>query len=119
MGEIRPKTIHTNSAAKLRALRKVLVKFNERALQAVEKDMELLSKWDVHEPKNVSQLRKQLLRRAQVAMRMERRLKDFAKTGEKKPPDDNNLKLAVLAAIVQYHDQEIYNTITGADGWDL
>ena len=120
MSEIRPKTRHTKSAVQLRALREVLKKFNERALQIVEKDPALLTKWNVHEPNNVKTLRKEFAQRSRrVAFEPEKRMKHYAETGEKQASDGDELKVAILAAILQYHNQLLYERMTGAENWEL
>lgn len=120
MAEIVPKTKHTNTAAQLRELKKVLVKFNERVLQMVEKDTRLLQTWNLHEPGNVKKLRQQLKQRSRVAVfEPEKRLKTYAETGEKHSPEGNEMKIAVLAAIIAHHNQLFFDRVTGTENWEL
>lgn len=115
-----PKTKHTNTAAQLRELKKVLVKFNERVLQMVAKDTRLLMKWNLHEPDNVKKLRQELKQRARVAVyEPEKRLKTYSETGEKHAPEGNEMKIAILAAILAYHNQLFFDRVTGSENWEL
>ena len=111
---------HTNTGEQLREFRKLLVKFNERMLQLVEGDPALIKRWNLHTPENVKNLRRELARRAKVAAyQPEERLKHYRETGEKRAPDWNQVRIAVFAAIIQYHNDLIFQDITGDDPWDL